>query len=591
MSASQGGAAAGLPQSPISFVAHFASPYRMLFFGSLAAAVLSGILGLAPAIVVYLIVKAALSGDAAGFGVAAIAVAGLAAMLGHLAFAALTTLCGHKTAFAIQRDMRNGIVERLRRAPVNLVEGRAGEIKKTAMGDVDRLEGILAHVMPDVASGLAALAAGAAVMIVVDWRLFLAAIALLPVALMAQVWTYRGRPELFERWSRTEARANAALLSYVRGIATLRAFNRQASTLENVRSAIHELRDLAVSITRKSCYSYSLFNSVLATNLIVVMPVALLLNAQGSIDAAGFVLAVTLGASLVAPLNKVVFATMIAARSSVAVSRIGALLGLPEMPDGASGKRETGGTIRLENVSFTYPDGRTVLKSIDLEIPEGETVAVVGPSGAGKSTLARLLLRLEDPTSGTITIGGEPMREIALDRLRAGMSAVFQDSVLFHGTIDENVRMARPAATAQEVGEALALANAAGIAGDAAATLEARISDRGQRLSGGEKQRIAIARAVLKNAPFLLLDEATASVDAESEAAIQDALAKMQHGRTVVVIAHRLNSVRDADRIVVLNAGEVEAVGKHADLLVVSPTYRRLHEAQQRSAEWNLGGR
>ncbi|MCO5082943.1 MAG: ABC transporter ATP-binding protein/permease [Rhizobiaceae bacterium] len=581
---------AGIPESPLAFIRHFARPYRFLFIGSLAAAAASGILSLGPALVIYAIVASAGSDDATTGGMAMTALAGLCAALGHLVLAVVSTLGGHKTAFAIQRDLRLRLVGSIVEAPVSRVEGRAGEIKKTALADVDRLEGLLAHVLPDMASGLAAAVAGSIVLVMVDWRLFLASLALLPIAVVAQIWMYGGRSELFERWNATEAKANAALLSYVRGIATLRAFNRQASTLENVRAAIHELRDLAVIITQKSRYSYSLFDGVLSTNLLVVLPVALLLHGAGTIGDAGFVLAVTLGASLIAPLHKVVFATMIAARSAVAVSRIRELLQTPPLPGEGTTGAPAGNAITLEGVAFSYPDGREVLRGIDLRIAEGETVAIVGPSGTGKSTLARLLLRLEDPTSGRICLGDIDMREIEPSALRLKLAAVFQDSVLFHGTIGDNIALSATRADHGGLLRVLRDARADDIAGDGEATLRLAISDRGQRLSGGEKQRVAIARALLKDAPVLLLDEATASIDAASEAAIQEAVERTAQGRTVIVIAHRLRSIRDADRIVVLNGGTVEAIGKHDELLGRSATYRRLHEAQQRAAGWNLAG-
>ncbi|MGV6875849.1 ABC transporter ATP-binding protein [Pseudochelatococcus sp. B33] len=564
----------------------------MPFFGSLAAAALSGVLGLAPFLVIYGIVASASGGSVTVAGVATIALAGLIATAAHLGLAAISTLLGHKAAFAVQRDLRLRLLDRVCGAPVSRIEGRAGELKKTALSDVDRLEGLLAHVLPDMAAGLAATLAGGIVLAIVDWRLLLAALALLPMAVAAQMWTYGGRAALFEQWNAAEAKANTALLSYVRGIATLRAFNRQASTLDNVRAAINELRDLAILITRKSRYPYSLFNSVLSTNLLLVLPAALLLYRAGRIDGAGFVLAATLGAALTAPLGKVVFATMVVARSSVAVARIRAVLETPLLPDGGQERGKEAepahNAIRLEKVCFSYTDGRQVLHDIDLEVGEGKLIAVVGPSGAGKSTLARLLLRLDDPSSGRVTIGGVDMRALPPGALQSRLSAVFQDSLLFHGTIADNIALARPQAEDSAVADALRGASAEAIAGGPAGTLALEISDRGQRLSGGEKQRVAIARALLKDAPILLLDEATAFVDAASEAAIQKAITLAGRDRTIIVIAHRLGSVRQADRIVVLAGGRIEAIGKHDELLHRSPTYRRLHDAHERAAGWKL---
>ncbi len=575
-------------QGPLAFIRMRAGPYRTLFIGTLLAAVLSGALGLAPFLTIYGIVAAVDAQDATLAGAAAIAAMGVLATALHLLFAAAAVLGGHKTAFAIQRDLRLELLRRISDAPISRVEGRAGEIKKTVLGDVDRLEGLLAHVLPDIAAGLSATIAGSLILAFVDWRLFLASLCLLPVALFAQMWTYGGRTELFERWGAAEANANAALLSYVRGIATLRAFNRQASTLRNVRSAIEELRDLAGVITNRSRYSYSLFNSVLSTNLLAVLPLALLLHGRGVIDNAQFVLAVTLGAALVAPLNKVVFATLIAERSSVAVGRIRDILGIAPLPDAGATALPDDNTLRLEGVHFSYPNGTAVVNGIDLTIPQGATVAIVGPSGAGKSTLARLLLRMEDPGEGRVSLGGVDLRDLPIANFRQRIGAVFQDALLFHGTIADNLRLARPEAATADLVMALLRASADRIGGDAQATLALGISDRGQRLSGGEKQRVAIARALVKDAPVLLLDEATASVDAAGEAAIRHAIADAASGRTMIVVAHKLNTILGADMIVVLAGGRVEACGTHESLLARSHTYRRLFEAQERALGWTL---
>lgn len=575
-------------QGPLAFIRMRAGPYRTLFIGTLLAAVMSGALGLAPFLTIYGIVAAVDAQDATLAGAAAIAAMGVLATALHLLLAAAAVLGGHKTAFAIQRDLRLELLRRISDAPISRVEGRAGEIKKTVLGDVDRLEGLLAHVLPDIAAGLSATVAGSLILAFVDWRLFLASLCLLPVALFAQMWTYGGRTELFERWGTAEANANAALLSYVRGIATLRAFNRQASTLRNVRSAIEELRDLAGVITNRSRYSYSLFNSVLSTNLLAVLPLALLLHGRGVIDNAQFVLAVTLGAALVAPLNKVVFATLIAERSSVAVGRIRDILGIAPLPDAGATALPDDNTLRLEGVHFSYPNGTAVLNGIDLTIPQGATVAIVGPSGAGKSTLARLLLRMEDPGEGRLSLGGVDLRDLPLANFRQRIGAVFQDALLFHGTIEDNLRLARPEAATADLVMALRRASAERIGGDAQATLALGISDRGQRLSGGEKQRVAIARALVKDAPVLLLDEATASVDATGEAAIRHAIAGAASGRTMIVVAHKLNTILGADMIVVLAGGRVEACGTHESLLARSHTYRRLFEAQERALGWTL---
>lgn len=576
----------GPPEGALPFILRLARPHRAMLVSALAAAMLSAILALAPALVIYGISTEVLSGDASGSDIVFLALAGLGAVAASLLLAGTANMLGHKIAFAVQKALRLELLRRMERMPVSRIEGRAGEFKKIVLGDVDRLESLLAHVLPDMAAGLTAPVAGAIVLSFVDWRLTLAALALLPLAWLAQFWTWHGRTTIFEEWNRAEAKANSAMLSYVRGIATLKAFNRQASTLRNLTAAVHRLRDLAVLITRRSRYPYSLFNSTLSTNLLVVLPVALLLHEGGAIDRAGFVLAAVLGAGLVASLNKVVFAAMIMARTSVAVDRIRSILTSPVIADEGRATLPVGNAIRFEKVCFAYPDGRAVLHDIDLDLPEGGLTALVGPSGAGKTTLARLLPRFEDCTSGCIRLGGVDIRDLPLTDLRSRIGLVFQDSVLFHGSIAENIGMAFPDASPERLARA---ASDARVEGFGAGALDISVNDRGVGLSGGERQRVAIARAMMKDAPILILDEATAFVDAENEAEVQASLSAAGRGRTVLVIAHRLASIEHADQIVVLNEGRVEACGRHADLLRISPTYARLWTAQQNAAGWKLG--
>jgi len=574
-----------MPEGSLPFILRLTRPHHVMLIVALLAAGFSAVFALAPTLVIYGISLVVLSSDPEAFRIVFLALVGLGAVVVGLLLASAANMLGHKIAFAVQKELRLALLGRMAQMPVSRIEGKAGELKKVVLGDIDRLEGLLAHVLPDMVAGLTGPIAGAVVLLFIDWRLTLSALALVPVAWFAQYWTWHGRTAIFEEWNRTEANANSALLSYVRGIATLKAFNRQASTLENVTTAIHRLRDLAVMVTRRSRYPYSLFSSALSANLLVVLPVALILHKSGLIDQAEFVLAVVLGACLVKPLNKVVFAAMILARTSVAIDRIQALLNTSTIAEHARMNPPVHNTIRFERVCFAYPEGRAVLQNIDLEINEGSLTALVGPSGAGKTTLARLLPRFEDCTSGCIRLGGVDIRDLSLAELRRRIGIVFQDPTLFHGSIRDNIGIAKPDASPERLAQAATDARVQSFGGDA---LAVTVSDGGSGLSGGERQRVAIARAILKDAPILILDEATAFVDAENEAEVQVALSAAGQGRTVLVIAHRLASIEHADQIIVLNEGRVEACGKHADLLRRSPTYARLWNAQQRATGWKL---
>lgn len=577
------------PEGTLSFVVALARPHVAWLAVALSAAALSAVFALAPAVVIHAICASVLSGSADPRHVAVLALLGLAGISAYLLLTAVTTMVGHKVAYAIQRRLRILLLHRVQRMPVSRVDGRAGEFKKIILGDVGRLESLLAHVLPDMVAGLTGPIAGAIILTFVDWRLTLAALAMLPLAWVAQAWTWRGRTEIFEEWNRTEAEANSSLLAYVRGIATLKAFNRQASTLDNVTAAVHRLRDLAVTITRQSRYPYALFSSTLSVNLMVVLPVSILLYDAGLIDGAGVVLAALLGASLTAPLNKVVFAAMVLSRTSVAINRIRSILTAPVIADVGKAELPAGNNIRFENVSFSYSDGVDGLIDINLEIPEGKTTAIIGPSGAGKSTLARLVPRFEELTSGRILLGGIDIRDLPLEALRSRIAVVFQETGLFHGSIMDNIVMAAPDISSERLATTAATAQLFGIGG--AIALSTQVSDRGAGLSGGERQRVAIARAIAKDAPILILDEATAFVDAENEAQVQAAISAAGQGRTLLVVAHRLASIIHADQIIVLAGGRVEASGSHKELLSTSITYARLWIAQQEATGWKLGSR
>ncbi|CAM5767572.1 Putative multidrug export ATP-binding/permease protein [Mesorhizobium amorphae] len=578
-----------LPEGTLSFIVALARPHFAWLALALSAAALSAVFALTPALVIHAICASVLSGAANPGHITTLALLGLAGISAYLLLTAAVTMVGHKVAYAIQRRLRILLLHRLQRMPVSRVEGRAGEYKKILLSDVGRLESLLAHVLPDMVAGMTGPIAGAIILTFVDWRLTLAALAMLPLAWVAQVWTWRGRMEIFEEWNRAEAEANSSLLGYVRGIATLKAFNRQASTLENVTAAVHRLRDLAVTITRQSRYPYALFSSTLSVNLMVVLPVSIVLYDAGLIDRAGVVLATLLGASLTAPLNKVVFAAMVLSRTSVAIDRIRSLLTAPVIVDDGNALLPAGNDIRFENVSFSYSEEVDGLRDIDVEIPEGKITAIVGPSGAGKSTLARLVPRFEEVASGRVLLGGTDIRDLPLEALRSRVAVVFQDTGLFHGSIGDNIAMAAPDISPERLAAAATTAQLSGIGGVTA--LSSQVSDRGVRLSGGERQRVAIARAIAKDAPILILDEATAFVDAENEAQVQAAISAAGQGRTLLVVAHRLASIVHADRIIVLAGGRVEACGSHRDLLSTSVTYARLWAAQQEATGWKLGSR
>ncbi|BAC88263.1 ABC transporter ATP-binding protein [Gloeobacter violaceus] len=502
---------------------------------------------------------------------------------------AVSNTVAHAAAFRLLRQVRTELTEKMARLPLGFFDRReSGDLKKALVEDVGSLEGVLAHNIPDIVSGiLVPLAAGVA-LFWVDWRMALASLALLPVGIAAQMWAFRDMDAQYRLWHRTEAAANAGVLEYLRGIAVLKAFNRTAGSLERLRSAVYGVRDVATAMTRRSMYPYALFFIALGSNLLVVLPVGIALHLHGGLGLPQLCLFLVLGAGLTAPLIKLMFVFGSTSRTIMGAGRIQAILDAPPLPEADGPVQPADYGVRFVDVHFSYDGAKSALQQVSFTAQPGRVTALVGPSGAGKSTVARLIARFWDVDAGRVEVGGVDVRALGLEALMGHIGFVFQEVFLLHDSVRENIRLGCAGASDAEVEAAAQAANAHTFIQALPDGYDTQLGDRGARLSGGEKQRLAIARAILKNAPILLLDEATAFADPENELAIQQALAELIQGKTVIVIAHRLASVADADHIVVFNGGTVEDQGTHGELLGRSGTYRRLWAAQQQAVGWTM---
>ena len=318
--------------------------------------------------------------------------------------------------------------------------------------------------------------------------------------------------------------------------------------------------------------------AILPTLLLGVVPVGCILVAFGSIDVAQMALACMLSIGVIGPLTKITQYTNMFKEIEKVMDSVSKLLEMKPLPEVSSPAIITSHDVSFENVRFSYSN-EEVLHGISLDVPEGASCALVGPSGSGKSTMAKLIARFWDADSGSICIGKTDVRDMPLDQLSGLVSFVTQDNFLFDRTIFENVRLGREGATDAEVERALAAAHCEELADKLANGFETLSGEAGGALSGGERQRISIARAYLKDAPILVLDEATAFIDPESEELIQQALSELARGKTLIVIAHRISTVRNFDKIVVMDSGNIVAEGTHTDLLGSSDLYHRMWEA------------
>lgn len=572
-------------------------PHRKLLFGSAGLSISAALLELVPTLLVFLLARDLLaepprSDRLVTFGVLAF----LAVALRYLLLGSALIL-SHTVAFRLLRELREQLIRKLAKTSEDTrARFSPGTLKKTLLEDLNALEGVVAHNVPDLASALIVPTLAFSALLTVSWPMALLSLALLPIAFAVQAVAMRDVSTQIQMWHDAERRAADALLEFVRGIVVLKSFERDASSLSEVRAGVSGVRDLGVSMSRRSSYAYMAFFVLLSSNLVIVLPAGLYLHGRGAVDTPELLLAILLGFGLTTPLVKLLFLFGDVQMNAERWARIRAVLDLPEErvtagPSAAISISHELPAFSFERVTFSYdPERAPVLRDLSLTIPAGSITALVGPSGSGKSTLLRLLATHAELTSGQILLNGRDLAAHSAHALTETVTLVAQDALLFHGTLRDNLHLAAPSAGDAELESA---AHAAGLTPVIEALprgWDTLVGDRGATLSGGEAQRVAIARALLRNSPIVLLDEVTAHLDPENEHAVQTGLSALLRERTVVVVAHRLKTTMTASQILVLDGrGQLEAAGTHRELLERSPTYRTLWDAQRRASAWRLG--
>ncbi len=486
------------------------------------------------------------------------------------------------------KNARISMGEHLRRLPMGFFGRRdAGDLSTVLLRDYTEVENLASGLIPQISVILVRLTLSVFVLSAFDWRMTLAVLLVIPLALPFAFMSYRRMGSISGGLLEAQQSAASGILEYVGGIQTLKAFGMAGSRFETLKASFEKQHRHSIGMELAAAPVGMIGRFVLNCGIGVVMLAGAWLLTQGTLPPFYYIVFLLLSLNIYEPVMILFGFIADFARTNRSASRIDALKRESPLPEPRKVASRGSRDIEFKNVSFSY--GRQeVLHNISLRFPEKSVTALVGPSGSGKSTVTRLAARFWDADSGDITLGGVSVRQMKTDELLSQISMVFQDVYLFHDTIEANIRMGKPDATPEEIEAAAKTAACHDFISSLPQGYQTVVGEGGSTLSGGEKQRISIARAMLKNAPIVLLDEATASLDPENEVLIQQAISALVAEKTVIVIAHRLQSVCNADQIVVLENGAVKEAGTHESLLRRKGLYAGLWEEQSRAGSWQI---
>jgi len=492
----------------------------------------------------------------------------------------------YRDGFMASAEGRIKLAEHIRKLPLGFLTSKdSGTIGNTMMNDISRTESSMTHVLPQIISGVLVAVLTSAAMLIADWRMGLAMFSGFPIALLIMFGMKKLEKGLDTQLAAARIEQANKLQEYLFGMRIIKSYNMQGKNFVKLDKACTDYRDACIKVEGSIGPLNLVSAAFLRSGLSLMTIVGVYLIAGGSLDVPEFALFLLVGTRVFDPLAVAIMNYSELMMGQMAGERIIDLLEEPEM----SGSKEapTSHEICFENVTFGY-DKEDVLHDITVQLKPGTLTALIGPSGSGKSTMLRLISRFYDPTAGRVLFGGIDEKEIEPEKLMQKISMVFQEVYLFQDTVANNIRYGKENASQEEVEAAARLANCYDFITEMPEGFETIVGEGGSTLSGGEKQRISIARAILKDAPVVLLDEATASLDPENEAQIQQAISRLIKDRTVVVIAHRLKTIQSANQIIVLDKGRIVERGNHQELMKKESLYSRLWKLQMQTKDWKI---
>ena len=565
-----------------------AGQQRRKLIASCILSVIGTALGLVPFILIYLMVLELFNPVIDQLYVWKLVFWCIVAIILRFAFMGLSGSLSHLAAYSILYDLRIKLGKKLGTLPLGYFKEKNTGDTKTAMNEhVEQIELFIAHNLPDLTAAIVVPIFTAVFLFIVDWRMALATLAVIPVALIAQGLMFKDYKPLMKGYYDALEKVNSTVIEYTQGMVVIKAFNQTVESFRRYRDSIEEYHEYMWMWTERFVPSWSVFSVVVVANLIVILPVGAWLYISGSLPMPTLILFLILGIGFSQPLMKLTMFSSQFTQNMEGVERINEILTETPLSEPEVEQIPSNFNIEFQGVHFSYGK-REVLDDIEFSVPEKTVTALVGPSGAGKTTIAQLIPRFWDVNAGEISIGDVNIRDLATERLMSLVASVFQEVTLFNDTIYENIRMGKADASEGDVIAAAKMAHCHEFIEKLPAGYKTIIGEGGAKLSGGERQRISIARAILKDAPIIILDEATAFVDPENEELIQDAITKLAEGKTLIIIAHRLSTITSSNQIIVLDEGKIVEKGTHEELILAENLYSRMWKAHVSAQDWKF---
>ena len=510
----------------------------------------------------------------------------LVGLLGSILFHEFSTIISHNLAYRVIEGKRKKLVDKLSKISMGEIEKRSsGQWSQFMVETLDKMEQPIAHVIPEVIANLLIPIVLVVIIFIMDWRIGVANLLTIPLGLLFFMMMMRGYEEKSKRYQEASKAMNTIMVEYVNGIKVIKAFNKSASSFGKFKETVNENKKAMLDWYLSVCFSMTGAMETIPATMIFVLPTSLYLFMQGSVEMSLLIMCILLSYASYKPLIKAMSHLETMANIKIVMKEINKVMEIPDLERGKQLKHIKSYDVEFQNVSFAYDESKNVLNNISFKANEKELTAIVGDSGGGKSTIAKLIAGFWNIDKGKILIGDVDLNDMPLKQNMELITYVSQENFLFNKTILENLRVAKEDASMDEIKEACVKASCHDFIMNLPNGYETVVGEGGSSLSGGERQRIVIARSFLKNSPIVLLDEATAYSDPDNEAIIQESIDALIKDKTVIMIAHRLSTIVKANKIIVVDNGNIVEEGSHEKLLELNGRYREMWDVYTEAKE------